>query len=101
MLLLEHPQRLSGERKLKIVETIRQQEYTECDTLSLYLWRTHMNFVPSSEKAKEWGITQCRVAIWCKEGRVLGAELIGNRWLLPTNAKKLENLRKLRKGETE
>lgn len=33
-----------------------------------------MNFVPSSEKAKEWGISQRRVAILCKEGRVPGAE---------------------------
>lgn len=38
-----------------------------------------MNFVPSSEKAKEWGISQRRVAILCKEGRVPGAELVGNR----------------------
>ena len=28
-----------------------------------------MNFVPSSVKAEEWGITQRRVAIFCKEGR--------------------------------
>ena len=47
-----------------------------------------MNFVPSSVKAEEWGITQRRVAIFCKEGRVPGAELIGNRWFLPIDAKK-------------
>ena len=46
-----------------------------------------MNFVPSSVKAEEWGITQRRVAIFCKEGRVPGAELIGNRWFLPIDAK--------------
>lgn len=45
-----------------------------------------MNFVPSSIKAKEWGITQRRVAILCKEGRVPGAELVGNRWFLPIDA---------------
>ena len=45
-----------------------------------------MNFVPSSEKAKEWGISQRRVAILCKEGRVPGAELVGNRWFLPSDA---------------
>lgn len=48
-----------------------------------------MNFVPSSEKAKEWGISQRRVAILCKEGRVPGAELVGNRWFLPPDAVKL------------
>ena len=47
-----------------------------------------MKFVPSIEKAKEWGITQRRVAIYCKEGRIKGAELIGNRWLIPSNAEK-------------
>lgn len=47
-----------------------------------------MNFVPSSVKAKEWGITQRRVAILCKEGRVRGAELVGNRWFLPADAVK-------------
>ena len=39
-----------------------------------------MNFVPSAVKAEEWGISQRRVAILCKEGRVPGAELVGNRW---------------------
>lgn len=47
-----------------------------------------MNYVPSIEKAKEWGITQRRVAIYCKEGRIKGAELVGNRWLLPVDAQK-------------
>ena len=53
-----------------------------------------MNFVPSSIKAKEWGITQRRVAILCKEGRVPGAELVGNRWFLPIDAVKSEDPRK-------
>ena len=47
-----------------------------------------MNFVPSSEKAKEWEISQRRVAILCKEGCVPGAELVGNRWFLPPDAVK-------------
>lgn len=54
-----------------------------------------MNFVPSSVKAEEWGITQRRVAIYCKEGRVPGAELIGNRWFLPIDAKKPGDPRKM------
>lgn len=58
-----------------------------------------MNFVPSSVKAHEWGITQRRVAILCKEGRVPGSELIGNRWFLPTDAKKPEDPRKTRKNK--
>ena len=38
-----------------------------------------MNFVPSSVKAQEWGISQRRVAILCKEGRVPGAALVGKK----------------------
>lgn len=56
-----------------------------------------MNFVPSSEKAKEWGISQRRVAILCKEGRVPGAELVGNRWFMPTDAVKPEDPRRAKK----
>ena len=58
-----------------------------------------MNFVPSSVKAEEWGISQSRVAILCKEGRVAGAELIGNRWFLPVDATKPEDPRKARNNE--
>lgn len=58
-----------------------------------------MNFVTSSEKAKEWGITQRRVAILCKEGRVPGAELIGNRWLLPNDAKKPNDPRRMKEAK--
>lgn len=45
-----------------------------------------MNYVLSADKAKEWGISQRRVAILCKEGRISGAMLMGNRWFIPTNA---------------
>lgn len=57
-----------------------------------------MKFVPSIAKAKEWGITQRRVAIYCKEGRIKGAELIGNRWLIPCDAEKPIDPRKQRKA---
>ena len=57
-----------------------------------------MNFVPSAVKAEERGISQRRVAILCKEGRVPGAELVGNRWFLPTDAVKPEDPRKAKKN---
>lgn len=57
-----------------------------------------MNYVPSSIKAKEWKISQRRVAILCKEGRIKGAELVGNRWFIPSDAKKPEDPRKVRKN---
>ena len=76
--------------RIKLVETICNKEYTKGSVLLFYIRRKCMNFVPSSVKAEEWGITQRRVAIYCKEGRVPGAELIGNRWFLPIDAKKQE-----------
>ena len=56
-----------------------------------------MNFGLSSEKSKEWGISQRRVAILCKEGRVPGTELVGNRWFLPPDAVKPQDPRKAKK----
>ena len=58
-----------------------------------------MNFVTSADKAKEWGVSQRRVAIFCKEGRVQGAELIGNRWFMPADAVKPVDPRKAMKSE--
>lgn len=49
-----------------------------------------MEYLTSADCAKKWNVSQRRVAIYCKEGRVPGAELIGNRWFLPIDAKKQE-----------
>ena len=56
-----------------------------------------MEYLTSADCAKKWNISQRRVAIYCKEGRVPGAELIGNRWFLPIDAKKPGDPRKMRK----
>ena len=53
-----------------------------------------MEYVSSKEKAKEWGVSQRRVMIFCKSGRVPGAKMIANRWLLPEDAKKPVDPRK-------
>lgn len=58
-----------------------------------------LGYVTTADKAKEWGITQRRVDIYCKEGRIDGAELIGNRWLIPANAKKPTDPRKSKKND--
>ena len=61
-----------------------------------------MNYVPSIEKAKEWGISQRRVAIYCKEGRIKGAIIVSNRWMIPIKAEKPTDPRKKKtddKGE--
>lgn len=35
-----------------------------------------MNYATTIDKAKEWGVSQRRVAIYCKEGRIEGAEFL-------------------------
>lgn len=53
----------------------------------------------SSEKALEWSISRRRVNIYCKEGRIKGAELKGNMWLIPEKADKPADPRKHKKEQ--
>ena len=56
-----------------------------------------MNFLTTAEYAKLWNISQRRVAIYCKEGRIDGAVLKGKTWLIPENTKKPEDPRRVQK----
>lgn len=47
-----------------------------------------MELLTSSEISKKWGISSRRVSTLCKEGRVKGALLKGNVWLIPQNTPK-------------
>ena len=58
-----------------------------------------MTYVTTAELAVKWGITQRRVAIYCKEGRLEGAVLKGRTWLIPDTVDKPEDPRKKRKSE--
>ena len=56
-----------------------------------------MNFTSvtsAAEKANEWGISKRRVTVLCKEGRVPGAKLCGNMWIIPKEAIKPEDPRR-------
>lgn len=53
-----------------------------------------MDFLTSAECAKKWGISQRRVAIYCKEGRIDGAVLRGRMWMIPENTDKPQDPRK-------
>lgn len=48
---------------------------------------------------KKWGISQRRVGIYCKEGRLEGAMIKGKTWLIPADAKKPDDPRRIRKEE--
>lgn len=60
-----------------------------------------MNYLTTAEQAKVWNISQRRVAIYCKEGRIEGAVLKGNVWLIPEGAEKPEDPRKKEKRKNE
>jgi len=47
-----------------------------------------MDLLTTAQVAKAWNISQRRVDVLCKEGRVEGAIMIGNRWFVPKNIKK-------------
>ena len=56
-----------------------------------------MEYVSTSEIAKIWDISRRRVTTLCREGRIEGAVFAANIWLVPKNAKKPEDPRRVRK----
>lgn len=56
-----------------------------------------MEYLTSAEFAEKWNVSQRRVAIYCKEGRIDGAVLKGRVWMIPSDAKKPEDPRKKKK----
>lgn len=46
---------------------------------------------------KKWNVSQRRVSLYCKNGRIPGAEYKGNMWLIPEDAIKPEDPRKKNK----
>lgn|GEM_PF-5976767 len=47
-----------------------------------------MEYISAKETALKWGITKARVIVLAKKGRIPGAVLCGNQWLIPNNAQK-------------
>ncbi len=58
-----------------------------------------MELLTTSEMAKKWNISRRRVTTLCAEGRIEGAILKGNTWLIPENAEKPDDPRRVRKIE--
>lgn len=56
-----------------------------------------MEFLTTSEIADKWSVSRRRVTTLCRDGRIEGAILIGNMWLVPDNTKKPEDPRRIRK----
>lgn len=47
-----------------------------------------MDYITTKEAAVKWDISDRRVLQYCNDGRINGAEKMGNTWLIPKNAKK-------------
>lgn len=57
-----------------------------------------MELLTTSEMAKKWGISRRRVTTLCAQGRIEGAILKGNTWLIPENVEKPDDPRRVRKN---
>ena len=55
-----------------------------------------MEYYTTAELAKKWGITQRRVAIYCKEGHFEGDILKGRICLVPGNVEKPQDPRRIK-----
>ncbi len=54
------------------------------------------NYISAKEAAEKWNISQRRVAILCSEERINGAMMVGNMWIIPSNAEKPIDKRTIR-----
>lgn len=57
-----------------------------------------MAWLTTAELAEKWNISQRRVAIYCKEGRIPGAVLKGRIWLIPEDVEKPTDPRRVREN---
>ena len=56
-----------------------------------------MELLTTTEMAERWEVSRRRVTTLCREGRIEGAILRGNTWLIPDDAKKTDDPRRVRK----
>lgn len=56
-----------------------------------------MDYMTTAEFSEKWKISQRRIAILCKEGRIEGAIMKGKMWMIPQNAEKPKDPRKKNK----
>lgn len=57
-----------------------------------------MELLTTSEMANKWGISRRRVTTLCAQGRIEGAILKGNTWLIPDTTEKPDDPRRVRKN---
>ena len=53
-----------------------------------------MNYLSVTQIAEKWEMTSRRVQVLCNQGRIEGAQRVGNVWTIPENAEKPIDARK-------
>ena len=56
-----------------------------------------MDLLTTTQMAGKWGISRRRVTTLCREGRIEGAIIRGNTWLISDDAEKPDDIRRVRK----
>ena len=54
-----------------------------------------MELLTTTQMAEKWEISRRRVTTLCREGRIEGAILRGNTWLIPDDAQKPDDIRRV------
>ncbi len=55
-----------------------------------------MEYITTKEAANKWGLTERRVQVLCKQGKIPGVFRLGWAWAIPKDATKPEDRRKTR-----
>lgn len=58
-------------------------------------------YMTANDAAKKWNISRRRVLTLCKENRISDVAVLGNMWIIPSNAQKPEDARKQRRADSE
>ena len=54
-----------------------------------------LQYMTAKEAAEKWNISQRRVSILCVENRIPNVAMLGNMWIIPRDAEKPEDQRKI------
>ena len=58
-----------------------------------------MNYITTREAAKKWGLSERRVQVLCRQGKIPGVFRLGWAWAIPKGAAKPGDHRKTRQKE--
>lgn len=60
-----------------------------------------LSYISAKEAAEKWNISQRRVSVLASENRINGAMMVGNMWIIPSNAEKPIDKRTVRYEKTK